>query len=150
MGTPWVGKFYFLHNDHSVTYVPVQEVYEETRPHLRPHLTPLYWAVLRPNISWKVNMMYLWLSHGGGSPTEISIQCHTVPRGGPQATPPPVPIHSIGTEPEASVGPGRRFRLPSYVAHMPPLTGFRPYSRGIRASNMSYWHCSGAPPGQKT
>ena len=71
------GEVELLHNDHGVLYVPVQEVYAETRPRLRPHLTPLYWAVPHPHLAWKVNPIRLWLYHrGGGIP--MSSQANTI------------------------------------------------------------------------
>ena len=102
-----MGEVDLLHNDNGVPLVPLQEVYAETRPSLRPHLTPIYWSILRPHLVWNLILCVCGYTTEGGSTTELPSQHRTMSSGGPQTTLPSGLIHSMGTEPAASDRPGR-------------------------------------------
>ena len=95
-----------LQYDHGVLHMPVQGLHVQPCPHSQPTLTPLEWALPWSRFSQEGNSMRLKFSHRGGSPTDIPSQHRAVSIGGMQSTPTTGTLHSLGTAPISSGGPG--------------------------------------------
>ena len=60
------GGVSLLQGDHGVPDVPLQDIYSECRPCLRPPRTPLNGSVLCYLCAWERHPIHLWISCWGG------------------------------------------------------------------------------------